>query len=702
MGFLADINGIDFILEYLIKSSVVLSLSLFLTFLFRKRPASLRHLLLSVSLIGLLVLPFLSTLTSGWETRLLPSWQPGRTVAAFPGQKDDLINASRFFAVKSGLIPNKSVAAPDNLKTHRSPSLTTEGRASIVLGYCLLGLWSAVLTFLLLRTFLGLCGAMRLTKQGKNLRDPRWKQLLHRFLAVITLNRRVNLLSHEKVTIPFTWGMIKPVVIMPDASLNWEDDLRSTALFHELSHIKRSDFLIMILSRLSCILYWFNPLSWVVFKALRNEQEKACDELVLKTGIKPSTYAANLLSIKKLGVWKWNPTVAILGAAGKSQLNDRLLAILKIKFNPKEVKMKNKILLSLTVALAVILIGMARPSHSAINIDKSISSEREHFVKTQETTQEKNKAKEQEKNQSEKPDKKESQEKKCKEKNIKLEEKPIIILEKEDGHKIITIEGPHIVIQKGDQAPKHVTIHVKNKKGDKKKVVVAPRVKINALVDLQIKEKILQEKVKKIQEMVKEIVKQRLDRIEALESYEKYVSGIENKEIQEKLEKIFERLSQELESKVEIQAETLKKLEKSLEKLSEELEKKEKKHKKIDVYVEEKPAHVIIKHNDKVKKVVGDHIFVHKGEGKLIEVHDKEKGHTLIFKSKLSGQQKEVYTKAMEKLKSRLPEGYKVESEFDNESSIICITIKGDTKKEGSKEKLKELLRELKEELSKE
>ena len=118
--------------------------------------------------------------------------------------------------------------------------------------------------------------------------------------------------------------------------------------------------------------------------------------------------------------------------------------------------------------------------------------------------------------------------------------------------------------------------------------------------------------------------------------------------------------------------------------------------------MEDKPAHVTIKHKDGAKKVEGDHIFVHKGEGSIIEVHDKEKGYTLIFKSKLSGQQKEVYTKALEKLKSRLPEGYKVESEFDDESSIICITIKGDTKNEGSKEKLKELLRELKEELSKE
>ena len=68
----------------------------------------------------------------------------------------------------------------------------------------------------------------------------------------------------------------------------------------------------MLLSRLSRALFWFNPLSWLVFRMMKKEQEKACDELVLKAGIKPSTYAENLLSIRDSVPVHWSPPAAVL------------------------------------------------------------------------------------------------------------------------------------------------------------------------------------------------------------------------------------------------------------------------------------------------------------------------------------------------------------------------------------------------------
>ena len=76
--FLFELRGLDFISDFFIKSSVILTFTFVLVFLFRKKSASLRHFLLSVSLICLLLIPFLSTLTRGWETGLLPTWQTGR------------------------------------------------------------------------------------------------------------------------------------------------------------------------------------------------------------------------------------------------------------------------------------------------------------------------------------------------------------------------------------------------------------------------------------------------------------------------------------------------------------------------------------------------------------------------------------------------------------------------------------------------
>jgi hypothetical protein len=117
--------------------------------------------------------------------------------------------------------------------------------------------------------------------------------------------------------------------------------------------------------RLSLALYWLNPLTWVVFRMLKADQEKACDELVLKAGIRPSTYAANLLSFKHAAGRAGSPVAAFLGFLGmfgRSRLNDRLAAILGQKFALQEVKMKTKITISAIAFLAVALIGLARPS----------------------------------------------------------------------------------------------------------------------------------------------------------------------------------------------------------------------------------------------------------------------------------------------------------------------------------------------------
>ena len=73
MGFLPIIPGLNLLIDYLLKSSLILCFALFLSYLLRKQSAALRHMLLALSLIGLLFLPFLTS-AGGWEARFLPSW----------------------------------------------------------------------------------------------------------------------------------------------------------------------------------------------------------------------------------------------------------------------------------------------------------------------------------------------------------------------------------------------------------------------------------------------------------------------------------------------------------------------------------------------------------------------------------------------------------------------------------------------------
>ena len=226
-----------------------------------------------------------------------------------------------------------------------------------------------------MRLGLGLAGAARLTRNGRLLTEPTWRILLARFLAAVSLRRDVRLKSHDAVAIPLTWGLIRPVILLPRAAEDWTEDERATVLCHELSHIKRGDFLVMLLVRLSLAMAWTNPLTWVVFGMLRREQEKACDEMVLRTGLKPSVYAAHLLSFRRAAGRRFQPAAALLGLFGRSPLNERLAAILKHKLVFREVKMKTKLALGCAVILSVALIGTARPAPVAIREVPSVAAE---------------------------------------------------------------------------------------------------------------------------------------------------------------------------------------------------------------------------------------------------------------------------------------------------------------------------------------
>ncbi len=249
--------------------------------------------------------------------------------------------------------PSDGQAAPGKARA--------EGRAA-GLGRVLAAVWAIGLLALLVRLAAGLAGAVRLTAQGMPLEGPAWRALLDQFLALVPLRRPIRLRSHPVVSVPMTWGWRRPVVLFPEGADEWSADERSSALYHELSHIKRADFLIMLLVRTSLAFFWWNPLCWIVYRELRKEQEIACDELALRAGLRPSTYAASLLAFRRSARLRWNPSAALLGMLGRTSLEDRLAAILKQKLTFMEVTMRTKIMIALTLVAAVAFIGTARPA----------------------------------------------------------------------------------------------------------------------------------------------------------------------------------------------------------------------------------------------------------------------------------------------------------------------------------------------------
>jgi beta-lactamase regulating signal transducer with metallopeptidase domain len=96
---------------------------------------------------------------------------------------------------------------------------------------------------------------------------------------------------------PITWGLFRPVILLPKSATCWPRERLQAVLLHELAHIRRRDSLVQAISQLVCALYWPNPLVWMGAHALRREAEMAADDAVIASGVKPSSYAGELLQL---------------------------------------------------------------------------------------------------------------------------------------------------------------------------------------------------------------------------------------------------------------------------------------------------------------------------------------------------------------------------------------------------------------------
>src|SRR5262249_14114445 len=154
---------------------------------------------------------------------------------------------------------------------------------------------------------------------------------------------------------PLVWGFLRCRLMLPAAAGHWGDEQLRSVLLHELAHIKRRDPLARLLAQIACALHWINPLVWLAGWRLGVECERACDDLVLSSGVRPSATPRHLLAVvtgSSPAGWAQSGGLAM---ARKSSLERRLVAVLSDKLNRRGVSVS---LAAIALALAA---GIAVP-----------------------------------------------------------------------------------------------------------------------------------------------------------------------------------------------------------------------------------------------------------------------------------------------------------------------------------------------------
>lgn len=118
------------------------------------------------------------------------------------------------------------------------------------------------------------------------------------------IKRPVHVIAEEKYLSPFTFYSKTPIIFIPRKILQSQNEtLIESIIAHEMAHVKRRDSLWLLFQNVIQILFFFNPMVWLVVRRLSGLRENICDEMVLSTKrITPVNYGKSLLDVLRFNI----------------------------------------------------------------------------------------------------------------------------------------------------------------------------------------------------------------------------------------------------------------------------------------------------------------------------------------------------------------------------------------------------------------
>ena len=286
------------------KASFILLFAIFIHHQMKLSSAAHRSFLCSITFIALIALP---------SSALL---MPEINLPVLPATTDHSIT--------------------NTMNTH-STTLTNNtiqnGASPVKLSYFLY-FYLSITILLSIRLVLGLYRVATISKEREsaNASSSHIDDLLEGLKVGFGIQRQIKLIVSEHIDTPFTYGFLKPIIVWPAGAENWSLRAKKCALAHELAHIKRADWLRLLIGHIACILFWALPFSWMFAKQQSFDAERAADDLVLNHGIKASFYADQLLQFVQ-NDQKQKQELASIALLQPTAVFDRIKAIIDVRQN---------------------------------------------------------------------------------------------------------------------------------------------------------------------------------------------------------------------------------------------------------------------------------------------------------------------------------------------------------------------------------
>lgn len=152
---------------------------------------------------------------------------------------------------------------------------------------------------------------------------------VERWLREHPLRRRLSVRQSDRVSTPLTYGIVRPVILLPKNIDLGDERTLEYVLTHELVHIRRFDAVSKLLLVAAVCVHWFNPLVWVMYVLANRDLEISCDEAVIRTlgGESKADYARALIRMEE----RRSGLSAFYNGFSKNATEERIVSIMKSK-----------------------------------------------------------------------------------------------------------------------------------------------------------------------------------------------------------------------------------------------------------------------------------------------------------------------------------------------------------------------------------
>jgi beta-lactamase regulating signal transducer with metallopeptidase domain/uncharacterized membrane protein YkoI len=207
--------------------------------------------------------------------------------------------------------------------------------------------------------------------------------------AIMGTGAPIGIHASTMVSVPITIGILSPMVILPERLLSERnDELLTSAIGHEIIHIRRRDYAFNLVYELLYLPLSFHPCAALIRRRIRQTRELSCDEVVAERIMTAEVYARSLIKLASSAPPLQRLSVSTtVGIADADILEARIMSLLR---KPKlDTRLKRAILIAVSLLLLLPCLAAASvamkfdltPSDNAALSQESSQQEKERKEK---------------------------------------------------------------------------------------------------------------------------------------------------------------------------------------------------------------------------------------------------------------------------------------------------------------------------------